>query len=168
MSHHVLQFHSNSAFHAALDYHEQRSQQRAAQRARALPVPLLLTHAQQSDHGQQQQHAACRSDKSAFRYDAAAWSCDFTFTDVWDSSRIRALLLDESEQQDLQSNLQPSKFGQQPSGHPVASDADVVQLLLGASLDVQLQRVRCMEPFVFPPTQCKVTAACVDIACSRS
>jgi hypothetical protein len=162
MSHLVLQFPCNGAFQAAVDYHEQRSRQRAAQqRAQALHVPHLLTTPQQTEDADEQQqswHARRRSEAAAFQYSAAAQICDYTFTDTWDSSEITSLLVDETAQQHLQANLQPSKFRQQPAGPTTADAAAIMRLLVGDSVAAQLLRTSCLEPYAFPPPTHKVSS----------
>ena len=161
MSHLVLQFPCNGAFHAAVDYHEQRSRQRAAQQtAQALHVPHLLTTPQQTEDADEQQqgwHVRRRSEAAAFEYSAAAQICDYTFTDRWDSSEITSLLVGKTAQQHLQASLQPSKFRQQPAGPTTADTAAIMRLLVGDSLAAQPQRTSCLEPVVFPPRQYKVS-----------
>lgn len=155
MSHLVLQFQCNSGFRVATDYHELRSQQRAAHlKAQALPVPLLLAEGHHADDAQQDQHVG--SEASALGYRAALAACDCAFTDTWDKGQIADLLLDEGSLQRVQAKLQPSKFHEEPRCPATASAADVMQLLVGDSLAAQMQRSYSLEPFVFPPAQQKV------------
>lgn len=162
MSHLVLQFPCSGAFQAAVDHHEQRSRQRAAQqKARALHVPHLLTTPQQTEDADEQQqgrHARRRPEAAAFEYSAAMQICDYTSTDTWDSSQITGLLLDGTTQRHLQASLQPSKFNQQPAGPATADAAATIRSLVGRSLAAQLQCIPCLEPFAFPPPQCKVSS----------
>jgi hypothetical protein len=160
MSHLVLQFPCNSVYHAAIDYYELRSQHRAAQqRAQALHVPILQTrsqHAQRNDGQQEVWQAGCRSEAPAFGFQSALEMCSYTFTTSINRGQITDLLLDEAAQQHLQADLQPSSLHQQPVSPDMASDADIMQLLVGNSLTNQQQPILWLEPLAFPPAQRRV------------
>lgn len=158
MSHLVLQFRCNSTFETR-DFHEQRSQQRAAQlRSQTLPVPLLLAEAQHTDdavHPPGSLTAGCLTDTSALGYRAVLGACDFVFTDDWDKGQLAGLLLDGPGLQHIQAHLQPSKLQLGGHGARVACSPDAVQLL-GSSLTDVLNRSPTLEAVVLPPMQPQV------------
>ncbi len=160
MSHLVLQFPGNSAFCAATDHHEQRSQRRAAQlRSQSLPVPLLLLATGQSAEPAEHQEPDRRP---AADYGAALGACDFDFTDDWDRGQLTSLLLKEPQLQRIQLQLQPSHVQEgESSGDAVVPQIDLTQLARSgsggkAAGSLLLGPDVLIEPVVLPQLQQQV------------
>lgn len=172
MSHLVLQFRGNSAFCAATDHHEQRSQRRAAQlRTQSFPVPLLLLATGQSaEPAEQQQPDGRPAADSALGYEAALGACDFDFTDDWDRGQMTSLLLKEPQLQRIQLQLQPSHVqGGESNGDAVVPQIDLMQLARSgsggnAAGSLLLGPDVLIEPVVLPQLQQQVRLhAAIDL-----